>query len=161
MSRLSALVLVVAWLGAGCSSTDPGETGAGGQGGAIAGTGGAAAGGAGGGSTCSLAPSDSRFGCAATYDAQTGRVFCSSAVETNRRATAGQCGAGWAWRCGSQLSFTCFYDGDKNLVRARLCEDSPTPLCAGCNCPMPNCLDSVDLSTDGAPTCDPSTLPWL
>ncbi len=153
MSRLSSLALVVAWLGAGCSSTDPGETGAGGHAGSVGGSGGtaAAAGGAGGG-YCSLPPSDSLFRCATTYDVQAAMATCTTAVETGV-ASAGQCGSGWAWRCGSQISFDCFYDGDKNLVRARLCQDSPTHLCTGCNCAQPHCLESVDLSTDGAPTC--------
>ena len=153
MSRLASLVLVLVGLGVACSSTAPGETGPGGHGGASAG-----AGGDGGGSSCSLPPSDPLFNCAATYDAQAAMATCTNAIETGA-ASAGQCGSGWAWRCGAHQSRACFYDGQKILVRARWCEDAPTPLCQGCNCPMPNCVDSIDLSTDGPSTCNLNTLP--
>jgi hypothetical protein len=169
LSRFSSLLLVVASIGLGCSSTDPNESGAGGVGGATtggAGMGGPTAGsggtfvgggGSGGGPVCARSPSELPFGCAATYDQQVS-AFCGNAIETSI-AKAGQCGSGWAWSCGGLSSRTCFFDSQKNLIRGRYCDDIATPYCAGCSCDPPNCVDSRALSTDVAPTCNVGQLP--
>ena len=164
MSRLSSLVLVVAWLGTGCSSTDPAEMGAGGRGGtggamggmsgARAGAGGATAGA--GGATCGrlefmhdlegecLPPSSSTFSCKPTYDEQAAVTSCSGLGSLT--IDKGEGGSGWAWQCMTGVTnWICIYDGTKNLVKARSCSENA-------------CDISSDLSTDGGRACDISEL---
>jgi len=168
LSRFSSLLLVVAAIGLGCSTTDPNESGAGGAGGATAGSGGTGSptagsggtfsggGGNAGGPVCARSPMELPFGCATTYDQQLS-TNCGNAIVSYARA--GQCGSGWAWSCGGLSSRNCFYDGQKNLVRGSFCDDVPTPYCAGCSCDHPNCVDSRALSTDIALTCNLGQLP--
>jgi hypothetical protein len=138
LSRFSALALLAGLVAGGCSKTGDDQSGSAGQGGVMVGSGGAITGasgnpggpagaggvvvsGGGGAPGCSSDIADPRPECAPTYDQQTTSKRCSGTTYK------GQCGSGWAWTCqGQQPTFTCFYDQNKQLVRAQTCNTRDT-----------------------------------